>query len=378
MEQGLHAALKILMVASSFPASHDDWRSVFIRQLADAMARNTELDPVLWAPPGDTLLANDLRGDEREWLSHLMAVGGIAHLLRNEPLRGLSSASGLLRRLRNVYRRNEVADVYHVNWLQNALALPNNGKPILVTVLGSDLKLMTLAPVRWAMRRLLRRHPAIICPNAAWMVDPLRSALGREVDIRVVPFGIDSAWYDVHRVPSVSNPRWLAVTRLTKSKLGDLFEWGERWFSGVPRELHLFGPMQEDIRLPEWVTHHGPTTPQELRQKWFPGATGLITLSRHSEGRPQVMLEAMASGLPIIASGIDAHTNFLEHGKSAWICSSAAALGKGLEWLEDKSINSGVGVYARQWALWNVGNWDDCVRRYLPLYRELAGLQSDG
>lgn len=378
MKESSHADLKVLMVASSFPASHDDWRSIFIRQLADAMARNTELSAVLWAPPGDTLLASDLRGVEGKWLSRLMAAGGIAHLLRNEPLRGISSACGLLRRLRGVYRRNESVDVYHVNWLQNALSLPDNGKPVLVTVLGSDLQLMALAPVRWAMRRLLLRHPAIVCPNAAWMVGPLHSALGKEADIRVVPFGIDSAWYDVDRRLSTSSPKWLTVTRLTKDKLGDLFEWSERWFSNSPRELHLFGPMQEDIKLPGWIKYHGAAKSQELRQKWFPGATGLITLSRHSEGRPQVMLEAMASGLPIIASGIEAHTSFLEHRRSAWICDSAAALGDGLEWLENNEVNSGVGMQAKQWASRNVGNWDDCVARYLPLYRELAGLTPHG
>src|SRR5690554_3165495 len=191
--------LTVLMVASSFPTNAQDWRAVFMLQLAEALARHPKLQPIVWAPPGeaDVDVLFDLRNNEAQWLARLMADGGIAHLLRNTPLKGLFTAIGLLSRLRTVYKRNSHVDIYHVNWLQNALTLPNNGKPLLVTVLGSDLALLKLIPVQIAVKRLLRTRKVIICPNAAWMISPLKNALGDSADIREVAFGIDAHWYEV-------------------------------------------------------------------------------------------------------------------------------------------------------------------------------------
>ena len=373
-------ALNILMVASSFPVNEMDWRSVFMRQLADALGRHPALMTTLWAPPGQSGpgVKHDLLDDEKLWLERLMAEGGIAHLMRARPVRGLMTAVGLLRRLRSVYRRNTNADVRHVNWLQNALALPNDGSPLLVTALGSDLELLNLAPVRMAVRHVLRSRNAIVCPNAGWMVEPLRRALGDDIEIREVAFGIDAHWYEVaRRRPMNEVPRWLAVTRLTRGKLGDLFEWAAPWFDGKGRELHLFGPMQEAVQIPQWVIYHGPATPQQLREDWFPKAAGLVTLSRHAEGRPQVMLEAMAAGLPVIASNIAAHASFLRHGETAWLCNDADGLGQGLELLEIESRSIAVGQAARDWVHEAIGTWDDCAQRYYRIYRELLGIPLD-
>ena len=374
------SSMKILVTASSFPADSKDWRAVFRRQLVDALGRRPELDLTLWAPPGETGpgVRHDLQGDDATWLASLMADGGIAHLLRTQPVKGIRTGIGLLRRLRAAYRRNGQTDLYHVNWLQNALALPHDGKPLLVTVLGSDLALLRLPPVRMAARRLLDKRPAVVCPNAAWMLEPLRALLGSKADIREVPFGIDAYWYQISRLPSSGAPqRWLAVTRLTRGKLGTLFEWAAPCFSDGRRELHLFGPMQEEVKVPAWVHYHGPATPQQLREQ-FPHAAGLVTLSQHAEGRPQVILEAMAAGLPIIASNIAAHASFLRHRETAWLCQDERQVREGFDWLENQATNTRVGKAAHRWVRDTVGTWDDCAQRYHMLYRQLLEAASHG
>lgn len=365
--------LEILLIASSFPRDSEDWRAVFMRQMADALGRHPSIHPIVWAPPGNLGpgVSHDLRGNEGAWLARLMEKGGIAHMLRNQPSNGVLAGIGLLRRLRRVYRRNNQVDIRHINWLQNALSVPHDGIPLLVTVLGSDLALLKWAPVRIAVRRTLKTRRAIVCPNSSWMIAPLQEALGHDIDIREIPFGIDARWYCVERRPLSKPHRWLAVTRLTRAKIGDLFDWGVKWFSQGKRELHLFGPMQESVELPNWVKYHGPATPTLLHERWFPEVSGLITLSRHDEGRPQILLEAMASGLPIIASNIAAHTNFLQHRETAWLCGDDEEFGKGLTYLEDESNNMGVGKAAHLWALENIGTWDDCAKRYYALYHEL-------
>ncbi|MGD9889453.1 MAG: glycosyltransferase family 4 protein [Halothiobacillaceae bacterium] len=362
------------MISTSYPSSLNDWRGLFIRHLMDALARRKDLRLQLWAPPGelhpDVTPVASIR--EKAFLDQLMQSGGIAHLLRSGGIRSLVAPLRLLMGLRAAYRRSDV-DLYHVNWLQNTLPLPHDGKPLLVSVLGTDMQLLDKPMMKTMLRHVFARHPTIICPNADWMVEPLEAAFGDVAKVHFVPFGIDPMWYAIPRanIPVATPARWLAVTRLTRAKLGTLLEWGEQLFNGQPRELHLFGPMQETIELPKWVHYHGPASPDKLCQDWFPSAQGLITLSRHAEGRPQVMLEAMAAGLPIIASRLPAHENIVFHGETGWLCSEIGDVDTGLKHFENMTENLRAGNAARLWVRDSMGTWDNCAARYTKLYQGL-------
>jgi hypothetical protein len=373
------APINVLCAATSYPADTNDWRGVFIRHLVDALARCEDIQLSLWAPPGP--LPDNVRylpnSDDERMLSGLMAAGGIAHLMRSRSLTGLTAPLKLLRSLHSTFRRESKTDLYHLNWLQTALPLPADGKPVLVTVLGTDLKLLQLPFVKSLLRRVVRQRAVTICPNAEWMQAPLEKAFGDIAQVQPIAFGIDSIWCDIQRRPNTPQPEWLAVTRLTRDKLGPLLEWSEPLFRGQARKLHLLGPMQEQVSLPDWLQYHGPATPEQLAKHWFPRAHGLITLSRHAEGRPQVMLEAMAAGLPIIASDMPAHASLVQDGTTGVLCSDPAGYSNALQTLEDPATNLQYGDNARAWVLQEVGTWDDCAGRYLALYNKLLAGDRD-
>lgn len=364
--------LSTLMISTSYPADLSDWRGLFIRHLVDALARRADVRLRLWSPPGEfpSNTQDATTAKEAEWLAGLMRVGGIAHLMRTGGVRGLKAPVQLLRMLRDLYRRESSADLYHVNWLQNALALPRNGRPLLTTVLGTDMQLLKLPGMTYLLRRVFRRRRVAICPNAQWMLPELQRRFGDLASIRFVPFGIEPRWFDLKRKPEGPS-KWLCVSRLTLGKIGTLFEWCAPLFSTGSRELHLFGPMQETMEIPAWVRYHGPATPESLCSDWFPEADGLITLSQHAEGRPQVMLEAMAAGLPIIASRIPAHEDLLQHEKTGWLCGDANDVRAALEALTPHFTNEELGLRAKAWVLENVGSWDDCAARYFNAYMDL-------
>jgi glycosyltransferase involved in cell wall biosynthesis len=368
------ARMRTLMVSTSYPHNASDWRGIFMAHLVAGLARDVSIQLALWAPPGEIPESVELatEPDEARWLLELMRQGGISHLMRVRPMSGLLAAGRLLRLLRATYRRPGKVDIYHVNWLQCALPLPDNGKPALITVLGNDMKLLQLPLMRMALRRVMRRRKVAICPNAQWMEAPLRAAFGDIATIVPVAFGIDPGWYAMQRELKPDRPRrWLAVTRLTADKLGSLFEWSESLFCDGARELHLFGPMQERVVVPAWVRYHGSATPEQLMRDWFPHAHGLITLSRHAEGRPQVMLEAMAAGLPIVASRMLAHADLVADGTTGVLCDSPETYARALSLLEIYDINLRYGAAARAWAMREIGTWDDCAGRYIGIYREL-------
>lgn len=371
--------MRVTMVSTSYPRDANDWRGVFIGHLVGALARVDEIHLSLWAPPGDvpTCVGQIALPHESEWLAQLMVVGGISHLMRNRNPSNLLAPFKLIRLLRAGYRRHTAVDIYHVNWMQCALPFPDNGVPALISVLGNDLKLMRLPLMRTLLRRVMRRRHVAICPNADWMCASLEAAFGDLATVVPVSFGIDERWYATARKPTWDTPIWLAVTRLTGDKLGPLFEWSERLFRDSQRELHLFGPMQEEISVPHWVYYHGATTPEQLATQWFPRASGLITLSRHAEGRPQVMLEAMAAGLPIVASRMPAHAGIVSDGETGILCDCTENYGDALKLLEDPALNLRFGTAARQWAMNEIGTWDDCANRYIRIYQQLLGKEVD-
>lgn len=364
--------MKVLFISTSYPKDDLDWRGRFIERMVCGLSAK-DITLCVWAPPGK--LPENVKyaasNEEKIWLNNLSEEGGIAHKLRNGPLQALLWGSGLLLRLRDVYKRFSCADLYHVNWLQNALTIPDNNKPILVSVLGTDLSLLRVPGTKSALKRVFNRHSSILAPNNKWMIPELEDSFGKVAEVREIRFGIDNEFYDMNRFIE-ANPRiWIAVTRITRDKIGPLFEWGERCFD-KDDELHLIGPvLEKKINFPPWVKYHGPVNLSEIRSIWFKKASGLITLSSHSEGLPQVVLEAMASGLPVIASTHSSHKEVLVHGENGWIAGSSGEFCEGIKQLTDPGKNLLMGLSARSSILKSCGTWSSAAERYHNAYTEL-------
>ncbi|MCP5163425.1 MAG: glycosyltransferase family 4 protein [Hahellaceae bacterium] len=299
--------------------------------------------------------------------------GGIAHLLRTNKASAVVNGTQLLLKLRHaITQSKQFADIYHLNWLQSLLPMWNIKTPAVATILGSDYQLLNLPGVVPAIRQVLKRTNCVLAPNNEWMQQPLNNYFGDLAEVKYIPFGIDERWYRIDRQPESEKNVWICVLRLTRQKMGNIFEWGESIFKQSRfHELHLFGPNQENIAIPAWVKYHGPTTADTLESEWFPKASGLISLSQHSEGRPQVMLEAMAAGLPIIASNIPAHADLLRKDDAGILVDNEAEFLGAIEALSDHKIQLEKSLSCKKVAKESYGTWDDCYTRFNEVYTRL-------
>lgn len=365
--------LKILFVSTSYPSDEKDWRGRFTANLVTALSLHGDLSLDIWAPPGKLPenVGDAALPTEKFWLKKMMSKGGIAHLLRTRGLLAADVICLLLLKLRKVYQRSSDSDILHINWLQNALPLWGNRKPAIIVVLGSDYKLLQLKGMPQILRLILRKRKCIISPNAGWMAPRLNKLFGDLAEIRPISFGVDQRWFEITRNPiGKTASTWIVVSRVTPQKIGPLLVWGKGLF-GKKHQLHLIGPMQKDMVIPDWVQYHGSASPDELCKKWFPGSTGLITLSQHDEGRPQVVLEAMASGLPVVASDLPAHLDVIRHRNTGWIATSAIEFKEAITSLNNVETNNTIGNEARRWTKENIGSWHDCASRYIQAYYDL-------
>jgi glycosyltransferase involved in cell wall biosynthesis len=367
--------LEVLMTSTSYPTDHTDWRGRFIADLVKSLSKGERVRIRLWAPPGLTppLVLDVKTSLETLWLERLMTDGGIASILRKKNLSSLKTVFLLLLFLTRAYHRNRSANMVHAFWLQNAIPLLGSRHPAVISVLGSDFGLLDVPGMVRLLRAVLKNRPCLIAPNATWMAPRLIEAFGDLAEIRPIPFGVDEKWFKLRENISIDDRfHWISVTRITSDKIGNLFKWGKGLFGG-DHILHLFGPMQETLSIPEWIDYHGPVSPNDLLNKWFPLCSGLITLSQHNEGRPQVMLEAMASGLPIIASDIPAHLDIIEHKVNGWIVSASHDLKEAISFFNTPEVIRRTGESARSWVFKNIGTWDDCAGRYIAAYHDLLG-----
>lgn len=362
--------MRVLVVSTSYPRSSDDWQGRFIADMVAALPAG-DLAVDLWSPSGPLPagVAQVASAGERAWLDRLAAAGGIASRLRAGTLPGAAAAFGLLRRLWRTYRR-QAADVMHINWLQNALPLAGTRHPAVIGVLGSDYGLLRLPGMATLLKSALAGRRMLLAPNAPWMAPRLQALFGDIAAVRPLPFGVAAHWFAVERRPDDVAP-WLAVTRVTRAKIGELFRWGEGLFD-AKRPLVLLGPMQEALDLPSWVDYRGATHPEALRCEWFPRAAGLVSLSRHDEGRPQVMIEALAAGLPLIATDLPAHRDLVRSGENGWLVESRDALAAALDDLSASVRNCRAGEMSRALAWRDIGDWTAAAERFRAAYRELA------
>jgi len=366
--------IKTMFIGTSFPFDETDWRGRFTANVIHSLNNQDILSLGSWLPPGELSenINNLTTYNDARWLRQLMLQGGIAHIIRTRKLYSIYSISVLLSRLRRVYKKEaKNFDVVHVNWLQNSIPLFGTSVPLLISVLGNDYGMLEFPGMKYLLRTIIRKRKCVISPNAPWMAPKLMDVFGDIAEIRPIPYGVDNIYFDINRNLLKPNRRkWIVISRLTKNKIGPLFSWGKGIFNNN-NELHLFGPMQEKITLPAWINYHGPVSPGELISKWYPVCSGLITLSRHNEGMPQVMLEAMAAGVPIIASDLPAHRDIIINGISGYIVRDAQEFRNAIENLTSHNLIATIGNNARSWIVDNIGTWDDCADRFVKAYKYL-------
>ena len=261
--------MRVAFATTSWPRSADDYAGRFVADLAERLrTRGLEVDVV--APGafrdfglayGPGVVANLRR---RPWAAPLM----------------LASMAAATR------RAGRSADVVHAHWLPTVLPAAFAGRPLVVTLHGSDMALARRGRV--LARRLLGRAAVVIA------VSESLAAEARELgarDVRVIPNGVD--------VPSsvgeeADPPEVLFVGRLSAEKgIEDLVAAA----NGLNLVVVGDGPLRD--RVPAAL---GFVPREEVERRYERAA--VVACPSHREGFGLACAEAMAHGRPVVASAV--------------------------------------------------------------------------
>jgi glycosyltransferase involved in cell wall biosynthesis len=211
--------------------------------------------------------------------------------------------------------------------------------------------------------------------------DGLRKAAEAADDfpVRVIPNGTDQAVFDSKgAVLQVGRP--LQILFVGRFRAQKNVAYLLRQVAQLPPgsfQLHLVGegPDQQTLgelavrlRIDRFITWHGWLSRSALRDVYCT-ADCLVNPSVY-EGMPNVVLEAMAAGLPVIASNVPGNDELVKPGETGFLFELADGkdLRNALDALRDATVRARMGAAGRARArAWPT--WEEVARRYLELFR---------
>lgn len=164
------------------------------------------------------------------------------------------------------------------------------------------------ALLRPTFQHLLKRADYVYSYGGK-ITDVLEQTIGvRPERIIEVPGGVDHSWIADEAKPTSSPLQIAFLGRYERRKgieeLNKAIEAHPQWRNNA--DFHFIGPIQKKQRISQTnVTYHGPICDLNQLQNLLPNMDVLICPS-HSEGMPNVIMEAMASGLAVIATDVGA------------------------------------------------------------------------
>jgi glycosyltransferase involved in cell wall biosynthesis len=198
--------------------------------------------------------------------------------------------------------------------------------------------------------------------------------------IFLIPLGVDIGRFAPAIGRSDGQPRILICSRLVPRKNIKEALIALSFFADERFQLTIVGDGPERTYLEQVARRTiprarftGPVSQKDLCGI-FSSSTIFISSSR-SEGFGLSVLQAMASGLAVIASDIPAHRELITHETDGLLYSSPADLARSLKLLlSDKGLVERLGANARRRAL--VHSWESVAESIVTVYRQVLDTRS--
>ncbi len=386
--------MRVALVTTSFPLEISGSSGIFVARLVEALARRVRIEVVVPSAtaPGRTAWRDTPIHAFRyaPWRYQLLAhaQGGVPVALRRRPWLRLLLPVFLLSMFWACLRRGRNADLLHANWAPTGVVAGCAGWllriPVVTTIRGEDAQRLADSSLqRLLMRACVALNRQIVCVSEGLLRDIAERFPSHAGKFRFVGNGVGSDFSECGTGDGDTRGRLvlLVVGSLIPRKnvglaLRAMARLPIELQSGVVLRMVGDGPERAALEreaaalgLGDAVEFRGAVDPERVPAQLASGAA--LLLCSHSEGRPNVVLEAMAAGLPIVASDIVGLRElvrpdiegllFAVNDESALVCQLARLL-------SDRKLRLRLAHAARQ-RIAELGlSWDAAADGYLRIY----------
>lgn len=299
---------------------------------------------------------------------------------------------GRLREQLRKYRTDVLLSFLHQANVYGRLAGRAAGVPVIVSgIRVADRRRWVLRTDRWTRSRV--DHYIAVSPSVAKFH---AAACGiPDEQMTAIPNGVDSVsadpetasrWFEIEGPSARPEPlNLLFVGRLTAQKnpslLLDVFERLSReWRTSATLTYVGDGPLKSQLQ--QQITSRGLQdcvrlvgAVDDVRPFWLT-ASALLLPSRW-EGMPNVVLEAMAASVPVVASCVDGVSDVLTDGETGWLVKEADPehWAQVLQTLVDQPGQVRRRVHLAKTLVKSDFSWSSVVRQYDALLRSLRDHQ---
>jgi glycosyltransferase involved in cell wall biosynthesis len=396
----LNKAPRILHITTSFPADDNDVAAPFVYKLVETqqkMGCNTSvLTPATKvASSFSSKMVHRFRYAPSRWQSLAQSPGGIPVALARQPLYFMLVPGFLAAMALSLIRKAKQSDIIHAHWsICGAIAVFTqqfHHKPVITTLRGADQHAGQKLPYSWIHRKAIEGSAFIVTVNKAFAREVGLNYPHIKRSIRVIPNGVAGHFYMINDELRTKTPslKMLFIGSLIPRKGCEI---ALKALSELSNEKEISltivgdGPERSNLQhlsltmgIDDKVHFTGSIPPQEIVK--FIEQHHLLLLPSYHEGRPNVVLEAMASGLPVVASDIEGNRELIREGNSGWLFPPGNYLKLAdilLSILQGKKNLQAAGREGRCWMKDNGFTWEKTVARYIDLYQSiLHGREKD-
>jgi len=389
--------MRALILTTSFPLNDNSVSGVFVLRLIEHLPPGIEVTVLTPCHNGDFQFPSSMahkvrcfRYAPRRWQLLAHAPGGIPNALKRNRMLWFLVPILLISMFFSCLRLSLHADIIHAHWAVSGVIAGMigfiTGKPVVTTLRGTDVAGASKSFMsRQALRLCAKLNDRVITVSE-WMQAATKEYVhGRSEKLLTIPNGVDQSFLSVgaeRRDEGGAGLKFGTIGNLIASKQIDTIirALGRMRDRDTMRLLVIGGGPEEQslkamvmrLGLSQNVTFVGRVAPSQIPE--YLAALDALVLGSSSEGRSNAVLEAMAAGVPVIASDIAGVREVIQDGATGLLFAVGddEELVTHMERLvDDPTLRVRLSEAGRDFIITNRLLWTETGLRYGEIYADL-------
>ncbi len=401
--------MKVCILTTSFPAYKDHFQSPFVYKLAKSLV-DEDIKVSLVCP----FYKNSKKKNENidgirvfrfqyffpRKFQKLTSGGGIPTNLKSSFFAKIQFPLFLFSFFLKSIKSTRKCDVIHAQWALSALMgvflKKLFKKPLILTTRGAAVDLALKSSIGKKVLMFVLRNCDYITPNNYKHEDIiLKLGISKEI-VKTIPNGVDIELFNERNKNDARIKLGLPINKKILLSIGWLIERkGHNYVIDAMKELVekyndlifiIIGDgILEDklksqinkLKLKDNIILVGSQAPSKI-PLWM-NAADFFILSSLSEGRPNVVPEALASGLPVIATRVSGTPEFIDNNVNGVLIepkSSSEIFESVSKFMTDGDFVKKLKQNARKSVIDKGLTWKTCADNYVEIYNFLSNLNT--